>query len=278
MVDIFVNVQEDVALGLLGGRKAKTGDDDDEFVRISCCGVAMAAIDEEDMFLCGRQVTGPSSGCCGKCLGAFVRCLDRVPLPTVWFKFIACVILLALLLASGVAIVLLTDDETKTAVDAVYFVVISATTVGYGDRVIDGNAQRVVWSVWLMLVVVLLAKMFDEFTDARVHRHMKDLTAKLKKMELSKQAIREMDFDNDGRVSKVEFLRRKMDEAFDADVMSMFDQILVQFDKLDYCSDGFLDEHDLRTPARAAAAAAAAAGVAEAGAADAGAAEAAPVG
>ena len=189
MVDIFVNVQEDVALGLLGGRKAKTGDDDDEFVRISCCGVAMAAIDEEDMFLCGHQVTGPSSGCCGKCLGAFVRCLDRVPLPTIWFKFIACVILLAVLVAAGVAIVLLTDDDTTTAIDAVYFVVISATTVGYGDRVIDGNTQRVIWSIWLMLVVVLLAKTFDEFTDARVHRHMKDLRAKLKSMELSKVSL-----------------------------------------------------------------------------------------
>ena len=44
-----------------------------------------------------------------------------------------------------------------------------------------------------------------------------------------------MDFDNDGRVSKVEFLRRKMDEAFDSDIMSMFDQILVQFEKLDVC-------------------------------------------
>ena len=248
MVDIFVNVQEDVALGLLGGAPS-----DDDLVRFACCGREVIAVDTDDFFCCERKIETREGDAlprrtCVQCLRSFARCLDRTPVPTVWFKFIACLVILGILLAVGVVIVVLTDKDkgSTTMIDAIYFVVISATTVGYGDRTIKGTYERVAWSAWLMMVVVVLAKIFDEFTDARVKTHMLDLTKKLREMELSKASILSMDYDGDGRVSKVEFLRRKLDEAFDESVMSMFDQICEQFEKLDKGShDGYLDDSDL---------------------------------
>ena len=87
------------------------------------------------MILCQR---------CGPCGRSWVQ------LSPGWRNLIVAFCVLGLLLATGVVVFVL--QERKTFVDAIYYVVISATTIGYGDESPTKPASKIFAIFWLMIV------------------------------------------------------------------------------------------------------------------------------
>ncbi|KAJ4899953.1 Two-pore potassium channel 3 [Raphanus sativus] len=128
--------------------------------------------------------------------------------------------------------------------DSFYLSVMSVTTVGYGDRAFKTLPGRLFAAVWLLVSTLAVARAFLYLAEARVDKRNRERAKKVLREAMSVSQFFAADIDNNGCVSKAEYViykLKEMEKITDKDITP----ISKQFDKLDRCSNGKITLGDL---------------------------------
>ncbi|KAG0485754.1 hypothetical protein HPP92_009833 [Vanilla planifolia] len=134
--------------------------------------------------------------------------------------------------------------ERLNWLDAFYLSVMSVTTVGYGDRAFNTIVGRLFASVWLLFSTLAVARAFLYLVEARMDKRHREMAKWVLARDLTISEFLEADIDNNGFVSKSEFVVYKLKEmgkVAEKDIL----QICDQFDKLDTGNCGKITLFDL---------------------------------
>ncbi|XP_038995704.1 two-pore potassium channel 3-like [Hibiscus syriacus] len=129
--------------------------------------------------------------------------------------------------------------------DSFYLSVMSVTTVGYGDRAFKTLPGRIFASIWLLVSTVAVARAFLYLAEARVAKRQRRMAKWILGQDMTISQFLAADTDNNGFVSKSEFLIYKLKElgkVSDKDIM----QISEKFDRLDSGKCGRISLEDLK--------------------------------
>ena len=176
--------------------------------------------------------------CCGPCRAAWGR------LRPVTRQLVVTELVMACIMAIGILVFVLA--EGFTFVDALYFVVISCTTVGYGDAAPEAVGSKLFSFFWLALSTVWLAKVVQDVLDHHVDRNLETLRSSLLSRKVDFEMIKNLDSTGDGRVTRFDFLKYHLVAGHypvDEDDIA---QIMEAFDKLDRDKDGDIDKEDMK--------------------------------
>ncbi|KAI0515855.1 hypothetical protein KFK09_008523 [Dendrobium nobile] len=134
--------------------------------------------------------------------------------------------------------------EKLSWLDAFYLSVMSVTTVGYGDRAFKTMGGRIFASIWLLVSTLAVARAFLYLVEARMDKRHRAMAKWVLARNLTVSEFLEADIDNNGFVSKSEFVVYKLKEmgkVAEKDIL----QICDQFDKLDNGNCGKITLFDL---------------------------------
>jgi len=135
--------------------------------------------------------------------------------------------------------------EKLGLVDALYFIWITSTTVGFGDLTPKGPTSRLFSVLYLLVSTLGLANFIGAFADIQLQRRHRKLRERILRRKLNTADLKEMDQNSDQKLSKDEFLvamLRRTDTVPQEDI----DAILRRFDELDVDNDGFIDEREIQ--------------------------------
>ena len=140
-------------------------------------------------------------------------------------------------------------SEGWTLVDSIYWAVVTASSVGYGDLEIESETTRT-FAIFYMLFgvggfAVALSNFGTIIIDIEAANAVKAFVAR----GVSEEMIDEMDEDGSGAIDRCEFLRYmlvSMGKVEREDV----DKILGVFDTLDLDGSGSIDKEDVRLQER----------------------------
>ncbi|KAG2238916.1 hypothetical protein Bca4012_023701 [Brassica carinata] len=147
-----------------------------------------------------------------------------------------------LCIALGVGIMHFIEDIDW--LDSFYLSVMSVTTVGYGDRAFKTLPGRLFAAVWLLVSTLAVARAFLFLAEARVDKRNRERAKRVLCEAMSVSQFFAADIDNNGCVSKAEYViykLKEMEKITDKDITP----ISKQFDKLDRCSNGKITLGDL---------------------------------
>ncbi|KAL5716384.1 cAMP-dependent protein kinase catalytic subunit [Ranunculus cassubicifolius] len=128
--------------------------------------------------------------------------------------------------------------------DSFYLSVMSVTTVGYGDRAFNSLTGRLFASIWLLVSTLAVARAFLYLAEARIDRRHRMMAKWVLRQDMTVSEFLAADIDNNGFVSKSEFVIYKLKEMgkiADKDIS----QICTQFDRLDSGNCGKITLADL---------------------------------
>jgi len=128
--------------------------------------------------------------------------------------------------------------------ESIYYSIITATTVGYGDLSPKNKWTRLAACFYLPLCVTIMASIFSKITSVYLEKKTKDAEEEFFQRRLTRQDIEKMDIGGDGSVNPEEFLifmlvnMGKVDEKTILNIQDLF------YD-LDKDGSGLLDAQDL---------------------------------
>ncbi|XP_024520485.1 LOW QUALITY PROTEIN: two pore potassium channel c [Selaginella moellendorffii] len=102
--------------------------------------------------------------------------------------------------------------EELSWVDSFYLSCISVTTVGYGDHAFESLAGRLFASMWLLISSLAVARAFLFLAEARIARRNRLIAKWVLTREMTVGDLVAADIDNNGFVSKSEFVVYKLKE------------------------------------------------------------------
>nr|XP_043623899.1 two-pore potassium channel 3-like [Erigeron canadensis] len=102
--------------------------------------------------------------------------------------------------------------EDLAWLDCFYLSVMSVTTVGYGDKAFSSTLGRIFASVWLLVSTLAVARAFLYLAEARVDKRHRRLVKWVLGQDLSVDDFIAADIDNNGSVSKAEYVIYKLKE------------------------------------------------------------------
>jgi potassium channel subfamily K, other eukaryote len=128
---------------------------------------------------------------------------------------------------------------------ALYYAIITATTVGYGDLAPTTQRGR----LWAILLIPIAVAVMGHWISAVAtyimeRRQMDNLRRKLLERDLQLADLTIMDENGDGQVSPLEFLRFMLVAMNKVDVRTL-EQIQSYFAQLDVDGTGTLNKHDI---------------------------------
>ncbi|KAJ9685945.1 hypothetical protein PVL29_015027 [Vitis rotundifolia] len=134
--------------------------------------------------------------------------------------------------------------EGLTWVNSVYLSVTSVTTVGYGDYAFQTLAGRCFAIIWLLVSTLAVARAFLYLTELRIDKRNRRIAKWVLQKKLTLGDLVAADLDNDGSISKSEFVIYKLKEM---GKISEKDILLIskQFDSLDHTNCGKITIADL---------------------------------
>lgn len=135
-------------------------------------------------------------------------------------------------LCIGVGVVVLHYVERLDWLDSFYLSVMSVTTVGYGDRAFRTMAGRIFASIWLLVSTLAVARAFLYLAEARVDKRHRKMAKWVLDQGLTVSQFLAADIDNNGYVSKSEFVIYKLKEMGKISEKDIL-QICKIFDRLD---------------------------------------------
>ncbi|CAM6102952.1 unnamed protein product [Calypogeia fissa] len=141
------------------------------------------------------------------------------------------------LCAMAIGVCVLHYMEELSWIDAIYATCISITTVGYGDVSFQTTAGRLFAAVWLLFSTLGVARAFLFLAEARVHSRHRRLAKRVLRRKLTTNDLMAMDLDNDGHVSKAEFVVYKLKEMGKIDESDVL-EICKQFEYIDNMNAG----------------------------------------
>ncbi|XP_071739554.1 two-pore potassium channel 3-like [Rutidosis leptorrhynchoides] len=147
-------------------------------------------------------------------------------------------------LCIGVGVGVMHYVENLGWLDCFYLSVMSVTTVGYGDKVFSTAAGRVFASGWLLVSTLAVARAFLYLAEARVDKRHRRMVKWVLGQDLTVAQFLAADIDNNGSVSKAEYVIYKLKEmgkVTEKDIL----QICTIFDRLDTGNSGKISLHVL---------------------------------
>jgi len=129
-------------------------------------------------------------------------------------------------------------------VDAIYWAVVTSSSVGYGDLTIESQETRWFNTVYMLFAVggfaVSLSKFGTIIMEVEAERAINEFVTR----GVSEAMIEEMDEDKSGSVDKAEFLRYMLITMGKVDPEDL-DKILGMFEQLDADGSGSIDRDDI---------------------------------
>jgi hypothetical protein len=165
----------------------------------------------------------------------------RRPSPTTIKSLIHNLGLAALVFVPGIVI---GHFEQWALYESIYYSIITATTVGYGDLSPKNKWTRFAACFYLPLCVTIMASLFSKITSAYLDKKTREAEKEFFQRRLSHQDIQRMDLGGDGTVNPEEFLIFMLVNMGKVDEKSI-QQIQALFRDLDKDGNGYLDAQDL---------------------------------
>ncbi|KAI5079761.1 hypothetical protein GOP47_0005766 [Adiantum capillus-veneris] len=137
----------------------------------------------------------------------------------------------------GVGTLVMHYLESLGWLDAFYLSCMSVTTVGYGDHAFTTMAGRVFASVWLLVSTLAVARSFLYLAEARIDKRHRLIAKLVLEKEMTIADLLAADLDNDGCVSKSDFVVYKlklMGKILEKDIS----EVCRQFSRLDTDNSG----------------------------------------
>ncbi|KAG2717617.1 hypothetical protein I3760_03G183800 [Carya illinoinensis] len=134
--------------------------------------------------------------------------------------------------------------EDMSWVDSFYLSVTSVTTVGYGDYAFTTITGRCFAVIWLLVSTLAVARAFLYLTELRIDKRNRRIAKWVLQKKITVGDLVAADLDNDGSISKAEFVIYKLKEMgriSEKDIL----QIGKQFDLLDGSNCGKITLADL---------------------------------
>lgn len=125
-----------------------------------------------------------------------------------------------------------------------YWMVVTGTTVGFGDLGPTQMVTRCICILWIPLAVAVLGEFLGRIAATYIDRRNDDMEDAFMERTMTLADLRCMDTDNDSRVSPQEFLRYML-VALQKVEKEEIDEIMELFQKLDKSNTGFIDKEDL---------------------------------
>lgn len=144
----------------------------------------------------------------------------------------------------GVLLYGLSQTEDWNLFMTIYYGLITASTVGYGDLSPHTQIGRVLAILYIPVAVCLMALFLDSISNAIIESRQLQAEQQLKSKELTLNDLKVMDADGDGTVTKAEFLEFML-VAMDQVEQDVIDHLKDRFDRLDLDKSGALDKADL---------------------------------
>jgi potassium channel subfamily K, other eukaryote len=137
------------------------------------------------------------------------------------------------------------QNEDWSFIEAMYWVVCTMTTVGYGDLTLEHQSSRLFLIFFIPLSVCAVAGALGTLGSIEFERSAEAKRKANLSRQLDFNMIREMDTDGDG-VDKCEFLVAMLVQNEICDLKNDIQPWLTRFDELDADGSGKLDEEDIR--------------------------------
>ncbi|KAL4586311.1 hypothetical protein LXL04_010947 [Taraxacum kok-saghyz] len=147
-------------------------------------------------------------------------------------------------LCIGIGVGVMHFVERLSWLDSVYLSVMSVTTVGYGDIGFSTTAGRVFACGWLLVSTLAVARAFLYLAEARVDKRHRRMVKWVLDQDLTVAQFLAADIDNNGSVSKAEYVIYKLKEmgkVSDKEIL----EICKIFDRLDTGNSGKISLGDL---------------------------------
>ncbi|KAL8268650.1 hypothetical protein R6Q59_002448 [Mikania micrantha] len=147
-------------------------------------------------------------------------------------------------LCIGVGVGVMHYVENLGWLDCFYLSVMSVTTVGYGDLGFSSAGGRVFACVWLLVSTLAVARAFLYLAEARVDKRHRRMVKWVLGQDLTFAQFLAADIDNNGSVSKAEYVIYKLKEmgkVTDKEIL----QICTIFDQIDTGNSGKISLVDL---------------------------------
>ncbi|KAL6286939.1 hypothetical protein ACE6H2_011329 [Prunus campanulata] len=128
--------------------------------------------------------------------------------------------------------------------DSIYLSVTSVTTLGYGDLSFKTTAGRCFAIVWLLVSTLAVARAFLYFTELRMEKRNRRIAEWVLQKEVTLRDLKAADLDNDGCISKSDFIIYKLKEmgrVAESDIL----QICKKFDSLEHSNNDKITLADL---------------------------------
>lgn len=129
--------------------------------------------------------------------------------------------------------------------DSIYYSFITAGTLGYGDFSPVTRAGRLWGIIFIPLSVAAAGEVLGTVASALMERRQAQFYERVMERELNVQRLLEMDTDQDGKVTREEyilFMLREMELVTE----QQLEELRTQFDRLDVDGGGYLDKNDLK--------------------------------
>lgn len=134
--------------------------------------------------------------------------------------------------------------EGWTTVESIYYAIITATTVGYGDLSPQLPGTRIAALFYLPLCVSTLAQIFSMITSSFLDRKAEEAEQDFFNRTMNLDDLKRMDIGGDGKVNKDEFLIFMLVAMGKVNEESI-EEIMELFDHLDKDDDGCLGVSDI---------------------------------
>lgn len=127
--------------------------------------------------------------------------------------------------------------ETLGWLDSFYLACMSVTTVGYGDHAFTTLSGRLFASVWLLVSTLAVARSFLYLAEARIDRRHRLIAKLVLQKEMTIGDLVAADLDNDGCVSKSDFVVYKLKQMGKIEEKDIL-EVCKQFNRLDTDNSG----------------------------------------
>lgn len=96
--------------------------------------------------------------------------------------------------------------EQLSLIDAIYLIVISASTVGFGDQHPKHPVSRYIMMIWLIFATASVANLIGEITRCQMKAKQRALTRRVLTVPIDAPSLEKLDVNNSGTVSWGDFL------------------------------------------------------------------------
>lgn len=154
----------------------------------------------------------------------------------------------------GISAVVFYSEENSTFLDALYFSVVSCTTVGYGDFYPTTTVSRAVFSIWLIIATLTTGFALELITSGVLNLDGKLVSERLQRM---KQKLPMYIFDkidrvtgvpkSEGVLDELEFVIAKLYQisAIDDTVVNLIRPLRKRFSDVDKDGTGFITKSEV---------------------------------